>query len=207
MEQRTDEWFAARLGKATASSFHKILATLKSGAESADRRNYRVQLVLERLTGQRQESFSNAAMQWGTEHEEFARLAYVMETENFVEETGFVDHITLMAGCSPDGLVGDDGLVEIKCPTSATHKDTLISGAMPSEYIPQVQGQLWITGREWCDFVSYDPRFPEGLQLFIQRIQRDETYIKKLENEVSRFLDEVSNEVEQLSKLNLKEAA
>lgn len=200
MEQRSDEWFAARLGKATASNFRKILATVKSG-EAADRRNYRAQLVIERLTGQRQDGFSNAAMQWGTEQEPFARIAYMAERGVDVPEVGFIAHEKLLAGCSPDGVIEETGLVEIKCPVSATHIETLKAQQMPIEHIPQVQGQLWITGREWCDFISYDPRMPEKLQMFIQRIQRDEQYIKVLAGEVEKFLNEVAAEVAALEKI------
>ncbi|ARP89789.1 exonuclease [Bordetella genomosp. 9] len=200
MDQRTIDWFQARLGKATASNFKKILAKVKTG-EAADRRNYRAQLVIERLTGQHQESYSNAAMQWGTEQEPFARIAYMAQTGNEVQEVGFIEHETLLAGASPDGLVGDTGLVEIKCPVSATHIETLKSGICPNEHYPQVQGQLWITGRDWCDFVSYDPRMPERLQLFMTRVGRDPDYIDMLAKEVQAFLDEVAAEVETLNRI------
>ena len=200
MEQRTEAWFPARLGKATASNFRKVLAKVKSG-EAADRRNYRAQLVIERLTGQQQDSYSNAAMQWGTEQEPFARIAYMALTGNEVEEVGFVEHECIMAGASPDGFIGQHGLIEIKCPVSATHIETLKSGVMPAEHMPQVQGQLWITGRDWCDFVSYDPRMPDRLQLFITRVGRDADYIDMLAKEVKAFLDEVAAEVESLNKI------
>ena len=177
MEQRTDEWYAARLGRATASNFGKVLAKIKTG-EAADRRNYRAQLVIERLTGNRQEGYSNAAMQWGTEQEPFARIAYMADRGLDVQEIGFIQHETLMAGCSPDGLIGTDGLIEIKCPVSATHIETLKTQHMPLEHMPQVQGQMWIAGREWCDFVSYDPRMPEKLQMFVQRVPRDVMHVE-----------------------------
>lgn len=200
MEQRTDEWYAARLGRATASNFGKVLAKIKTG-EAADRRNYRAQLVIERLTGNRQEGYSNAAMQWGTEQEPFARIAYMADRGVDVQEVGFIQHSTLMAGCSPDGLIATDGLIEIKCPVSATHIETLKTQHMPLEHMPQVQGQMWIAGREWCDFVSYDPRMPEKLQMFVQRIPRDDQYIKALAFEVERFLEEVAAEVTALQKI------
>ena len=200
MEQRTDEWYAARLGRATASNFGKVLAKIKTG-EAADRRNYRAQLVIERLTGNRQEGYSNAAMQWGTEQEPFARIAYMADRGVDVQEVGFIQHATLMAGCSPDGLIAADGLIEIKCPVSATHIETLKTQHMPLEHMPQVQGQMWIAGREWCDFVSYDPRMPEKLQMFVQRIPRDDQYIKALAFEVERFLEEVAAEVTALQKI------
>lgn len=200
MEQRTDAWFEARLGRATASNFGKVLAKIKTG-EAADRRNYRAQLVIERLTGNRQEGYSNAAMQWGTEQEPFARIAYMADRGVDVQEVGFIQHATLMAGCSPDGLIAADGLIEIKCPVSATHIETLKTQHMPLEHMPQVQGQMWIACREWCDFVSYDPRMPEKLQMFVQRIPRDDQYIKALAFEVERFLEEVAAEVTALQKI------
>lgn len=200
MEQRTDEWYAARLGRATASNFGKVLAKIKTG-EAADRRNYRAQLVIERLTGNRQEGYSNAAMQWGTEQEPFARIAYMADRGVDVQEVGFIQHAALMVGCSPDGLIAADGLIEIKCPVSATHIETLKTQHMPLEHMPQVQGQMWIAGREWCDFVSYDPRMPEKLQMFVQRIPRDDQYIKALAFEIERFLEEVAAEVTALQKI------
>lgn len=199
-EQRSPEWFAERLGLATASNFRKILAKIKTG-EAADRRNYRAQLVIERLTGKPSESYSNSAMQWGNEQEPFARIAYMAQTGNVVYEVGFLKHAVLLAGASPDGLIGSNGLIEIKCPVSATHIETLKGHEMPAEHMPQVQGQLWVTGREWCDFVSYDPRMPEKLQLFIQRVPRQEKYIEELEKEVEAFLNEVAAEVEVLNKI------
>lgn len=197
MQQRTPEWFQERCGRVTASRFKDVMAKIKSG-EAADRRNYRAQIVCERLTGTPAESFTNAAMQWGTDTEPYAREAYETAGE-LVEEVGFVKHPELMAGASPDGLVGDDGLVEIKCPNTATHMDTLLSG-FPSGHTPQIQGQLWITGRKWCDFVSFDPRMPEKLRMVTFRIVRDGEYITKLETEVRKFLSEVESMYQQLLK-------
>ena len=196
MEQRSDEWFKARLGKATASNFADVLAKLKSGGEAAGRRNYRARLVVERLTGRPLESYSNAAMQQGIEREPLARVAYEAETGNMVQEVGFFRHPTLEAGASPDGLVGVDGLVEIKCPTLATHLEYLNLSVEPSEYTAQIQGQMWVCGREWSDFVSFNPDFPEHLQLIVRRIQRNDAYIAKLAAEVSQFLDEVETETQ-----------
>jgi putative phage-type endonuclease len=198
--QRSEDWYAARLGKATASRFKDAIAVLKSGAPAQAQRDYVTELVVERLTGQRVQKYVTAAMQWG-DHEPEARAAYERITGRIVEETGFVAHDTLMAGCSPDGLVDWDGLIEIKCPwNTANHIETLLNG-MPTEHIPQVQGQMWITGREWCDFVSYDPRMPEALQLHVQRIQRDEAFIADLERRVTSFLAEVGTQVEALRRL------
>lgn len=198
MAQQTDEWFAKRLGKATASKFKDVMATIKAG-EAATRRNYRVQLVVERLTGKKEDSYTNAAMTWGNETEPLARIAYECRTGLFVEQVDFVDHPHLMAGASPDGLIGDDGGLEIKCPhQSAVHVETIQSG-MPSEHMAQVQGAMWITGRKWWDFVSYDPRMPEHLQLYVQRIERDDKYIAELEAKVTAFLCEVESTIKQLN--------
>jgi predicted phage-related endonuclease len=163
--------------------------------------DYLTELVVERLTGQRVQKFATAAMQWGEDCEPAARAAYERTTGISVEETGFVAHDTLLAGCSPDGLVDWDGLIEIKCPyNSAVHIETLLQG-MPADHIPQVQGQMWITGRQWCDFVSYDPRMPEPLQLHVQRIQRDPGFIADLEAKVTSFLQQVGTQVEALRRL------
>lgn len=198
--QRSVEWFQLRAGKATASRFKDILAKIKSG-EAAVRKNYRAQLVVERLTGLAQETYSNAAMQYGTETEPQARAAYEFKSDNQVEEIGFIQHATLLAGCSPDGLIGTEGGLEIKCPfQSAVHIETLLNG-VPPEHIAQVQGSMWITGRQWWDFCSFDGRMPAHLQLYIKRIERDEKYIATLETEVRAFLDEVELTVKKLEAL------
>ncbi len=197
MEQRTEEWFSARLGKVTASRVADVLAKIKSG-ESASRKNYKMELVVQRLTGKPQESFTNAAMEWGTEQEPFARMAYEAHTGTFVKEDGFVDHPTIEGfGCSPDGIVGE-GLIEIKCPNTATHIETVLENKAPSKYIPQMQAQMACTGAKWCDFVSFDPRVPEDLQLFVVRVERDQEYIDSMEVEVKQFLSEVLDLFNQL---------
>ena len=184
MEQRSEEWFQARLGLVTASRVADVLAKIKSG-ESASRRNYKIQLVSERLTGERQESYINQAMQDGIDREQFARDRYVQE-HGGVEEVGFVKHPTLEAGASPDGMVGDDGILEIKCPMGSTHTESLMSQDVPTKYIPQIQFQLLVTGRKWCDFVSYHPMFPKHLQIFVKRIEADPVYQQELEVEVKQ---------------------
>lgn len=196
MEQQTEEWFEARLGKATASRFKDVLSKLKSGGEAATRANYRAQLVVERLTGVRADSYSNSAMQWGIDNEALAVTEYELLTGNVTEECGFIKHKTLEAGASPDRLVGEDGILEVKCPNTATHIAYLKAGKVPMEYIAQVMGQLWITGRKWCDFISYDPRMPANASILIVRVYRDESYIDDLEAQVEAFLDEVEAEVE-----------
>lgn len=198
MGQQSPEWFAARLGKATASRFKDVLATIKNG-EAATRRNYRMQLVVERLTGQKEEGYTNQAMSWGNDNEPLARIAYEVQSGMIVTQVDFIAHPALMAGASPDGLIDADGGIEIKCPfQSAVHIETIQSG-MPSEHMPQVQGAMWITGRQWWDFVSYDPRMPEHLQLYVQRIERDDSYIKDLESKVTAFLQEVDATIQQLN--------
>jgi putative phage-type endonuclease len=199
MEQRSEEWFQARLGKVTASRVADVLAKIKSG-ESASRRNYKIQLVSERLTGEKQETYINQAMQDGIDREQFARDRYVQQFGE-VEEVGFVKHPTLEAGASPDGMVGDDGIIEIKCPMGSTHTETLMTQDIPSKYVPQVQFQLLVTGRKWCDFVSYNPMFPEHLQVFVKRIEADPVYQKELESEVTKFLEEVDDVINKLKEI------
>ena len=203
IEQGTDEWFAIRCGKVTASRVADVIATTKSGY-SASRANYEAQLICEILTGKPAESYSNAAMQWGTETEPLARAQYELKTGNMVNQIGFVTHPMIeQAGASPDGLIGEDGCIEIKCPNTSTHLDTLLSQKVPSKYITQMTWQMVCTGRKWCDFVSYDPRLPENLQLYIERIELDQDYAKKLQNEVVMFLVEVNGKVEKLRKINV----
>lgn len=199
MDQRSEEWYSARLGKVTASRLSDVLATIKTG-EAAARANYRIELVAERLTGKSTPGFTSAAMQWGVDCEPMARSAYETETGLIVTEVGFVDHPTIaMAGASPDGLVGDDGLIEIKCPDTKTHIETLTSKKAPSEYIPQMQWQMACTGRQWVDFVSFDPRLPEHLMLEIIRVDRDQSLIDKYSESVNRFLADVSHTIHLLN--------
>lgn len=198
-DQRSDDWFEARLGRATASRFKDVMTSIKSG-ESAARKNYRAELVAERLTGNREEGFTSAAMQWGVDNEDTARLRYELATDNDVDECGFFTHDSLMAGASPDGLIGEVGVLEIKCPNSATHIETLKTQRVPYQYYWQVIGQMWITNRQWCDFVSFDPRMPDNAQLFIIRVERDEEAVKRLATEVEAFLNEVDIDTEFIRK-------
>jgi len=201
MEQRTQEWFEARLGKVTASRVADIVGKTKSGYK-ASRANYMAQLVCERLTGRQGESYQNAAMVWGTEQEPAARGAYEARAGLLVQEVGFVSHPTIQdAGASPDGLIGEDGLVEIKCPNTATHIETMLEGVAPSHYNTQMQWQMACTERKWCDFVSFDPRMPENMQLFIYRVHRDAEIINELEREVEKFLSELDKKVRDLTQL------
>ena len=200
IEQGTPEWQALRVGKLSASRVADMLATVKTG-ESASRKNLKADLIVERLTNQKTESFTNGAMSWGVETEPQARAAYEVMTGNFVDQIAFVDHPTIsMFGCSPDGLVDDEGLIEIKCPNSATHLEYLETQTIPKKYITQMQTQLCVTGRKWCDFVSFDPRLPEPLNLLIIRVDRDDEYISMIESEAIKFLQEVQDKVDNLLK-------
>jgi len=201
MEQRSDEWFSARLGKVTASRVSDLMARTKSGY-SASRANYMAELICERLTGQPAERFSNAAMQWGTDTEPHAKAAYSFMRDASVVEVGFVPHPTIPDfGASPDGLVGADGLIEIKCPNTATHIDTLLNDGIDGKYITQMQVQMACTGRQWCDFVSFDPRLPVDMQLFIKRVDRDNGRIQEIEAEVQSFLAEIGKKIDALHEL------
>ena len=207
MEQGTEEWFAARLGKVTASRVADVIAKTKTGI-SASRGNYLAEIVAERLTGTRAEGFTNAAMQWGTSNEPAARDCYVFETGQDVTEIAFVDHPHIaMTGASPDGLVGDKGLIEIKCPGTAKHIATLRGAPIDGKYITQMQWQMACTQREWCDFVSYDPRLPVEMQLHIRRVTRDDALIDELERDVLSFLIDVDATVTDLTETYLRKAA
>lgn len=200
MDQRTAEWYAARLGKVTASRVADIIAKTKTGY-STSRANYMAELLAERLTGKSGDSYSNAAMQWGTEQEPNARAAYESMKGVLVEEVGFVPHPYIPnAGASPDGIVGD-GLVEIKCPFTATHLDFISSGKIPEKYVTQMQWQMACTDKKWCDYLSYDPRLPDRMKLHAQRLYRDMEYIAMLEDEVKKFLSELDTKVLQLLKM------
>ena len=172
-----------------------VIAKTKSGY-AASRKNYLAELVIERLTPPPTEDngYKNQAMQFGIDNEPVARLAYELETGNTVEEA-FFEQLDDDIGASPDGYVRDDGLIEIKCPNTATHIDTLRSKKVPNQYFVQIQGQLLCTGRDWCDFVSFDPRLPDNAQLFIKRVNRDELFIKELRHELKKFIKEVDKEV------------
>jgi putative phage-type endonuclease len=206
IEQRTEEWFQQRLGKVTASRISDVIAKTKTGV-STSRQNYLVQLVSERLTGKKGDSFVNQAMLDGIERESAARALYMLNRDVSVTEVGFFDHPVINnSGASPDGAVNAEedgkyaGLIEIKCPIETTHTNTLMSKSVPSKYIPQMQWQLACTNASWVDFVSYNPNFPPELQLFIARVDRNQIYISELEVEVEKFLDEVEQTI-----LKLKE--
>lgn len=195
IEQGSDEWHELRRGKVTASRVADILAKTKTGP-SASRQNYLIELALQRTTKTIEPSYTNAAMEWGTATEPQARVAYEVSTNNFVDQVPFIDHPSIVGfGCSPDGLVGADGLLEIKCPNSATHWEYFKSKEPPKKYFIQMQAQMSVTGAKWCDFVSFDPRMPERSQLLIVNVPIDPEFILYMEAEIKQFLSEVKAEV------------
>jgi putative phage-type endonuclease len=199
MEQRSEDWFAARLGKVTASKVADVMAKTKTGY-AASRETYITQLVLERITKTKAEGFTSQAMQWGIDQEPFARAALELHQGYLVQETGFVPHPTIeMAGASPDGLINEDGICEIKCPESKGMVETLLTQKVPQKYYAQMQFQLACTGRQWADYCVFDPRMPEKAQLFVARIDRDNRYIAEIEAEIVKFLAEVNSQVKQLT--------
>jgi putative phage-type endonuclease len=208
--QGSPEWFAIRLGKVTASRISDVVAKTKTGGWGASRANYAAQLIAERLTGTVVESYTNGAMQWGTATEPAARLAYADTVIEPVTEVGFIDHPTIgMSGASPDGLVGADGLVEVKCPNTATHIETLLGGKIPEKYICQMLWQMDCAERQWCDFVSYDPRLPKEMQLFVKRLSYDGKKVIELGDNVIDFLAEIDHKEAELRRryLNQQELA
>lgn len=196
IEQGTPEWHAARVGRVTASKIADVMAKGKG----VSRKNYMIQLVSERLSGEVQEGFTNSHMEHGTETEPQARAMYTLTTGHAVERAPFVEHPTLHAGASPDSFVNDDGLLEIKCPKTTTHVDTLLGSSILGKYMKQMQFQMACTGRKWCDFVSFDPRLPDEMQLHIHRVEADPDMIKEIEDEVGCFLFEVDAMIRTLTK-------
>lgn len=202
MQQHTEEWHQARCGKLTASRIYDATAKTARTGYTAARENYKAELICERLTGQPYGSFETPAMRHGTDTEPQARAAYIIETGNDVTETGYIPHPAIAdSGASPDGLVGEDGLIEIKCPNTATHLAFIRSGRPKPQYLAQMQWQMACTGRQWGDFVSYDPRLPEHLAIRIKRIERDSDTIARLETEAQKFLAEVAAETQYLQSL------
>ena len=191
MIQGSAEWYAARLGKVTASRVCDVMARTKTGW-GASRKNYMADLIAERLTGMPVEQYTNQAMQWGIDTEAQARRAYEFHRDSAVEQVGFIDHPTIaMTGASPDGQIGTDGLLELKCPNTATHIDTLLSATVPEKYLLQMQWQMACTGRQWCDFASFDPRMPERMRLLVVRVPRSAPKILEIESAVIAFLTEL----------------
>jgi len=207
MIQGSDEWLAARAGRVTASRVADLMARTKTGW-GASRANYMAELVAERLTSTPAVRFTNDAMHWGTDTEPMARETYAFAYDVEIEETGLVMHPTIPDfGASPDGLIGTDGLLEIKCPQTATHIDTLLSGSVPEKYRTQMQAQMACTGRAWCDFVSFDPRMPAEMQMWVHRVERDNKAIAEMEAAVNEFLAELDAKVGALRARYMMEAA
>jgi len=201
ISQRSDEWRQIRLGKVTGSVAADMLATIKSGGEAAGRRNLRVRLVLERITGRSQENgYQSSAMQQGIDREPDAYAMYEALTGRLLTSSGFIEHDSLAAGCSLDGYVdGWQGIIEIKSPIPATHLEYLKTGIVPGEYLKQILHGLFITGAQWCDWLSYNPDFPEGLQVKLVRVQRNDAEIADYEKKLIVFLAEVDREVQTLA--------
>lgn len=200
--QGSEDWKRARVGKVTASRISDVIARTKTGW-GASRKNYAAELIAERLTGEPAPSFTNGAMQWGLDTEPQARAAYEFFRDAEVVEIGLIDHPTIpMSAASPDGLVSDDGVLELKCPLTATHIETLLTKAVPDKYLVQMLWQMACTGRQWVDFVSFDPRMPESLRMFVKRVQRDNARIAELETEVKTFLKEIDATVAALTGLS-----
>lgn len=197
IQQGSDEWLELRLGKITASKLSDVLSKGRGNAPSKTRASYMLQLAAEKLTGKPEDSFTNKYMEWGNECEPQARSMYEFDSGNDVEEVAFVEFDEWF-GVSPDGLVGDKGLLEIKCPKTTTQIERYLAGVFPSAYMAQVQGQMLATGREWCDFVSFDPRISGEASYFCIRVERDEEYLKGLSAGISAFKDEL---IEMLGKL------
>ena len=197
MQQRTEEWLTARAGKVTASCLDDVMAA----KTTAGYQNYMAKLICERLTGRAEQTPVSAAMQRGTDLESLARDFYVVEMGAMVEEVGFYEHPSILnSGASPDGIIGTDGLIEIKCPNTATHIKTLESKKPALKYMRQMQWQMACTGRKWCDFVSFDDRLPEHLSFFCTRIERDDEMIAELEKSVTTFLNELEAKINKLPK-------
>lgn len=204
-EQGSPQWLKAREGKITASRMADVLNYLKKGGESQKRADYRVELIAERLTGLAADYYVSPEMKWGTENEPFARSAYEITTGNFLDQVGFVLHPTLdYAGASPDGLYGRHGGAEFKCPKSTTHLEYMIAGSVPEAYIPQMNMEMLCCERDWIDFVSFDPRMPKDLQLFIVRHNRDDAKIAEIEAEILRFETEINDQTVRLYGLQRK---
>ncbi|WP_273721792.1 lambda exonuclease family protein [Bartonella sp. ML71XJBT] len=203
MQQRTAEWFQARLGKVTASNIYNILSKTAKGLPTSKYEDYKIKLMTERLTGEISQSYITPAMQWGIEHEEEALKEYAFIYDTQITQCGFIQHPTIqMAGASPDGLIDKDGLIEIKCPQSSNHLRFFMDNEIKPEYLAQMQFQMACTGRKWCDFISYDPRFTRDashLRMKIKRIHRDDKQIEQINQAVESFLTEIEQEIQRIS--------
>lgn len=207
VEQQTAEWLEMRKGRVTASRVCDVMDFLKKGGESAKRRAYRNELVMEMMTGKTPNHFVTDEMMWGTEQEPYARAAYEMRCDVMTDAGQFAVHDVIPRfGASPDGYVGDDGLLEIKCPSTTTHIGWLLAGVVPEEYQLQMLAEMACTGRQWCDFVSFDSRMPKDLQLFVKRFPRDDARIKDMEEMILLFLGDVDEILARLKEIETQDA-
>jgi putative phage-type endonuclease len=198
-QENREEWLKQRLGLVTGSAISNVLMD----SSKAGHRNYMAQLVCERLTGEPTETYISPAMQHGIDTEDEARAAYMARNAVIVEEVGFIRHPKLEAGCSPDGIVGQDGLIEIKCVQPATALDLLESKKVPADHYNQIQWQLAVTGRDWCDYVVYQPKLPERLRLNVMRVVRNQSDILNMTVKVEQFLEELNRKVKKLKEMTL----
>jgi putative phage-type endonuclease len=198
-QENREEWLKQRLGLVTGSAISNVLMD----SSKAGYRNYMAQLVCERLTGEPTETYISPAMQHGIDTEDEARAAYMARNAVIVEEVGFIRHPKLEAGCSPDGIVGQDGLIEIKCVQPATALDLLESKKVPADHYNQIQWQLAVTGRDWCDYVVYQPKLPERLRLNVMRVVRNQSDILNMTVKVEQFLEELNRKVKKLKEMTL----
>jgi predicted phage-related endonuclease len=208
LEQGSPEWLEFKIGKVGASKIADITAKLRDGRYGASRATYLGELIAEQLTGVAADSYKSAAMQWGNDCEPLARSTYQFRRMVAIERVGCVLH-PLIEGtlCSPDGLIAGDGMVEFKCPNTNTHVDFILGAAIPDRYLQQMQWQMACTGRLWCDYVSFDPRLPEDLRMWVERVERDNKRIGQLEAEVQGFLQDLAHQITSLNKLRRREAA
>ena len=197
MEQGSQEWLDIRLGKITASRMKDVLSNGRGGNPSKTAESYMIELIAERLTGESKPFFENDAMRWGTETEPQARAMYELETGNDVEEVAFIIHNEFI-GVSPDGLIGADGMLEIKAPTTTTQIKRALTGSYHSEYKAQVQSQMWVAEREWCDFLSFEPRLEGGASFLIERVYRDDDYIRDMGEKVGKFINEMKSKIDRI---------
>ena len=199
MEQGSDEWLALRLGKVTASRMSDVLSKGRGTAPSKTAETYMMELLAERLAGESKPFFENDAMRWGTETEPQARFMYELKSGNTVDEVAFIERDEF-TGVSPDGLIGDDGMLEIKCPTTITQIKRALTDDYSKDYYAQIQMQLWIAERQWCDFLSFDPRLDVDAGYLLQRVERNEEFIKNMEEKTTAFIKKMSELYQQLIK-------
>lgn len=202
IEQHSAAWYDARLGHVTASRVAEVISSKKNGEPRKAREDYKMELLIETLTGRPAEHYVSPAMDWGIETEKLAREEYKMAKGVEIDRIGYVLHPRIKrSGASPDGLIGEHTLVEFKCPTTQTHMLYVIHDVVPDEYMPQMMWQMACTGRAYCDFVSYDPRVPDDFSLFIKRVARDDSYIAQMERKVEEFIIELNDMCQRLMDL------